>query len=82
MNITGIVVYASPDGIDGVRARLEEMRGVEIHAVDANGKMVVTVEQAEGGESVEAFDRIAGIPGVLSAALAYHHFDPGADRAA
>lgn len=82
MNISGIVVYASPDSVDALRSRLEEMPGVEVHAAGADGKIVVTVEQVDGqGSAAEVFGRIAGIRGVLSTALAYHHSDPDAEGA-
>jgi nitrate reductase NapD len=35
--------------------------------------MVVTVERASDGEMTAAFDDINRLPGVLSAALVYHH---------
>ncbi len=81
MNISGIVVYASPDSVDALLGRLEEMRGVEVHAVGADGKMVVTIEKASDREAADVFDRIAGTPGVLSTAMVYHHFDPDIEPA-
>lgn len=76
MNISGIVVHASPDKADKVRIRLEKMAGVEIHAIGAGGKMVVTIEKNNDREATEVFDKIAKISGVLSTAMVYHHFEP------
>ncbi|HHH45598.1 MAG TPA: glutamate synthase [Thiotrichales bacterium] len=75
MNISGIVVRARPDRLDQVRARLEALEGVEVHAANEEGKLVVTVE-AEGERQLA--DRVVGIesvPGVLAASLVYHQHE-------
>lgn len=76
MNITGILVSAHPGQTDALRAQLAAMPGVEVHAVTPEGRMVVTVEQTTDGEMTGAFDAINRLPGVLSAALVYHHDEP------
>lgn len=73
MNITGIVVSAQPGHATAVRERLAAMAGVEVHAVSPAGRMAVTVERATDREMTDAFDAIGRLPGVLSAALVYHH---------
>lgn len=73
MNITGILVSALPEQSDAVRDRLGAIPGVEVHAVSPEGRMVVTVERASDREMTDAFDAINKLPGVLSAALVYHH---------
>lgn len=82
MNISGIVVHASPDKIETVRARLEKIPGVEIHAASAEGKMVVTIEKPSDRETTEIYDEIGKTPGVLSSAMVYHHFEPDAEETA
>lgn len=76
MNISGIVVHASPDKADMVRAQLEKMTGVEIHAMGEDGKMVVTIEKSNDQETTMVFEKIAKTSGVLSTAMVYHHFEP------
>jgi nitrate reductase NapD len=76
MNISGIVVHASPDKIDKVRTMLEKIAGVEVHAASAEGKMVVTIEKPCDREITDLFDEISKISGVLSTAMVYHHFEP------
>lgn len=76
MNISGIVVHASPDKVDKVRTQLENIAGVEIHAAGADGKMVVTIEKNDDREAVDVFEAIAKLSGVLSTAMVYHHFEP------
>jgi len=52
------------------------MTGVEVHAVTSEGHLVVTIERPTDGEMTGAFDAINRLPGVLSAALVYHHDEP------
>lgn len=73
MNITGILVSAQPDQAEALRERLTAMTGVEVHAVTPEGRMVVTVERPTDAEMTGAFDAINRLPGLLSAALVYHH---------
>jgi nitrate reductase NapD len=82
MNISGIVVHASPDKIEMVRAQLEKIPGVEVHAASAEGKMVVTIEKPSDREITEIFDEIGKTSGVLSTAMVYHHFEPDTEEAA
>ncbi|BAN34214.1 nitrate reductase biosynthesis protein [Sulfuricella denitrificans skB26] len=76
MNISGIVVHASPDNIDIVRSQLEKISGVEVHAASPEGKMVVTIEKPSDRETADMFEEIGRIPGILSTAMVYHHFEP------
>lgn len=82
MNISGIVVHAHPDNVNQVRARLEQLDGVEVHAAGADGKMVVTIERGNDQETTDLFDQIAKTEGVLSTAMVYHHFEPDSEQAA
>ncbi|PIQ13980.1 MAG: glutamate synthase [Hydrogenophilales bacterium CG_4_9_14_3_um_filter_59_35] len=82
MNISGIVVHASPDKVDRVRVQLEKILGVEVHAASAEGKMVVTIEKPSDRETADIFEEIGRIPGILSTAMVYHHFEPDAEAAA
>ncbi|MBC7908778.1 MAG: chaperone NapD [Rhodospirillaceae bacterium] len=74
-NICGVLLHARPDLLSEVTAALEALPGVEIHMTGAEGKMVVTVEDAEGTWAGATMDQFNKIPGVLSVTLAYHHFD-------
>lgn len=76
MNITGIVVNASPGCAEAVEHALAGIGGVEVHAVTPEGRMVVTVERRDDREVKEAFDAIGRVGGVLSTALIYHHDEP------
>lgn len=74
-NICGVLVHIRPEERQSITTSLEALPGVEVHMVSDQGKMVVTVEDAGGtwaGATIEQFNKI---PGVLSVALVYHHFD-------
>jgi nitrate reductase NapD len=52
------------------------MSGVEIHAENALGKIVITLETADEHEIVQRMGAIGELPGVLSTALVFQHSDP------
>ncbi len=56
-----------------VRDSIESLSGVEVHATDGRGKLVVTMETASEQAIVTHIDHINGIDGILSAVLIYHH---------
>jgi nitrate reductase NapD len=71
-----VLVHAAPARSDEVRRALEDIDGVEVHAEDDGGRLVVTVEDVAAGDAGETVLALHRLPGVLSAALVYHHFDP------
>ena len=76
MNICGVLVHAHPDRGDEVARAIGAIAGAELHHTVPDGRMVVTVEdvgETSAGDAVLALHRL---PGVLSAALVYHHFEP------
>jgi nitrate reductase NapD len=79
MHISGVVVHARPGHIDQARGQLNGVEGVEIHASDADGKLIVTIEQADERMTVDAFEQLNRLPDVLSATMVYHHFEPETD---
>lgn len=78
VNISGIVVHAHPDHLPVVQTGLDDMGGVEIHAISPDHKMVVTIEASDDRATTERFEQIRQLPGVLSASMVYHHFEEDA----
>lgn len=74
MHISGVLVHASPDRISQVRDRLSKVDGVEIHAADEDGKLIITIEKEDGRSATDFFEELNKFPGVLSATMVYHHF--------
>ena len=75
MNISSIIVHAKPTELASVRGSLEQIPGVEIHAVTDDGKLVVTIETDTDGETASTFDRINTMDGVMSAAMVFHQYE-------
>ena len=73
-DITGIVVRTPPTKSQAIAASLTELKGVEVHAIGDEGKLVVTVEELDGEKhALKTIETINNMPGVLSTSLVYHH---------
>ena len=73
MNISSVIVIPHPDHIEAVRLRLQEIDGVELHAVSPEGKIIVTIETAGDRETIQTYEVISVLDGVMSASMVYHH---------
>jgi nitrate reductase NapD len=51
------------------------MAGVEIHAFSPEGKMVVTLEDADTNSAADSYVALNNLPGVLSVAMVYQYSD-------
>lgn len=80
MNITSIIVHASPTGLATVRSGLEQIPGVEIQAATEDGRFIVTIETETDGETTSTFDRINSTDGVMSVAMVYHQYESDPDN--
>jgi len=72
MNISSVIVIPHPDHIEAVRVRLQEVDGVQLHAVSPEGKMIVTVEADDDRTTTGTYEYIGQLDGVLSASMVYH----------
>ena len=72
MNISSVIVYPRPGEAGGVRVRLAELSGVEVHAVGDDGRMIVTIEADGDAATVGLFDAISATEGVSAASMVYH----------
>ncbi len=82
MNISSLLVNARPDVQQQVREGLLLMDGVEVHAATAHGQLIVTIEADSDRAAADMFTTISQQPGVLSASLVYHQFEPDPDEEA
>lgn len=73
MDIAGVVVHTRPADLAAVQAALAAMAGVEIHAIDQSGRLVVTVEGDGYRQTSDAVLGLHQVRGVLSASLVYQH---------
>jgi nitrate reductase NapD len=76
MNISGILVTASPEHVADVAQTLSSFPGLEVHQTDlASGKLVLVQEAASVGAEVESFKRIRSLPHVMAVDLVQHYFE-------
>ncbi len=82
INISSVIVGALPADAERVQAGLRAMGGVEVHAVADDGRMIVSIESDSEGATVNIFEAIRQLPGVLSASLVYHQYESDPDEEA
>ncbi len=75
MNISGVLIAIDPDKREAAITALNEFEGLEIHHTLDDGKVVAVLERENTKEEVKAIRKIYDIDGVLSAVMAYHHFE-------
>lgn len=80
MNISSILVNAGPQQIAVVEAGLAALEGVEVHAVSEEGRMIVTIESDGDRGTTQTYEAIQQLPGVMSLAMVYHHFEPDPEK--
>ena len=78
MNIAGVLVHAHPDRQGAVGDLLAALPGVEVHKSAPGGRLIVTVEDVPEARAADTLLAVHRLPGVVSAALVYHHFEPDA----
>ena len=76
MQISGVLLHARPERAELVRQQILEIPGAEVHAVSADGRIVVTLEREHDEDLAQTLQQLTDIPGVLASALVYHYFDP------
>ena len=76
LHIAGILVHAVPAELRRVAESIAQLPGAKVHALDASGKAVVTIEAARTAEIQTALALMQKLPGVLTAALVYQHGEP------
>lgn len=73
MNIVSLVLRIKPETRAEAEAALCAFPGVECHGMSEDGKLVVTVEDAEGAAMSDTLIALHRVPQVLAATLAYEH---------
>jgi periplasmic nitrate reductase NapD len=73
-HVSSLVLHVRPDNVLEVRAALAGMPGVEVPAA-SGGKFIVTLETESEADIVTRMNEMSLLPGVLSAALVFHHFE-------
>lgn len=74
-NICGVLVMTNPNMGAIVEDTLNQIDGVEVHAREHGGKLVVTVEGPHSRECANLISDFSTIKGVVSTSLVYHEID-------
>ncbi len=82
INISSVILGVLPADAERVRRDLQALEGVEVHAVAEDGRMIVSIESASEGATVDTFEAMRRLPGVLSASLVYHQYESDPDEEA
>jgi nitrate reductase NapD len=80
VNISSAILHARPGGAEALQQRLMGLPGVEVHAVSPDGKLVITIETPDDGETTKTFEAINMMEEVLSAAMVYHQTESDPDK--
>lgn len=75
VHISSLVVQLQPERIADIGRHCQAHSGVEVHATDPRGKMVLVLETPGQQEIVEFIDWLQQQKGVLSVSLVYHHVE-------
>ena len=75
MNISSVILRARPERMPGLRSDLAAIPGVEIHAGDSDGRLILTIEDGAGYAPPDIFLRVQALDGVLAASLVYQYCD-------
>lgn len=75
LNVVGIVIHVAEGRTDSVRAALQTMEGVDVHADGGDGRLVVTAIDTDTSMAIDQLAAMNRTPGIVSTMLAYHHFD-------
>ena len=75
MNISSIVVHSRPESTEALRREMAALAGVEVHAAQPDGRMVITVEDTPDAAPSETIMKVQLLPGVLGTAMIYNYCD-------
>jgi periplasmic nitrate reductase NapD len=75
MVISGLYVETVPGKAENAAEELGKINGVEIHHIEKNHKIVLTIEAETIDQSYGISDTFKQIPSILLVCLVYNHFE-------
>ncbi len=75
MVISGIYIETIPGGANNAAALLAEINGVEVHHIEDDYKIILTIEAESINKSYEIAETFKPIDGILTICLAYSNFE-------
>ena len=76
IHVVSLVVYADPSRVLEISDAVGRLPGVEVHANDGHGKLVVVLETAGDADMAAAINRVDRTAGVICTALVYQQTEP------
>jgi nitrate reductase NapD len=73
MTICSLVIQAIPEHLMDVSQVLNAMKGVEIHAQDERGKLIISIDHPSRSYCSEAMTEMTRIEGVMSTSLVFEY---------
>ena len=71
-SVAGLLVHSRPGNCHKVGTLLQQMQGVDVHVVNPDGKLVVTVEEQPGERFIiDRITQINNVEGVINTALVF-----------
>ena len=74
-HVSSLIVHGAPELLPAISAAIAVLPGVEVHASDGIGKLVVTLEAVSEAEISMRIDAIRALEGVFAASLVYHQVE-------
>jgi nitrate reductase NapAB chaperone NapD len=76
VNISGVLVVVRASELQPILAKLGQLKGVDVHHIDASsGRIVATIEATTTEAEVEILEQIKRLPAVILAEMVEHHID-------
>lgn len=75
MVISGLYIETVPGKAELAAKELEKKKGVEVHHIEDDYKIVITLETETTDESYKIADTFKHVEGVLTVCLVYSHFE-------
>lgn len=72
MNLSSIIVIPHPQHVEALIGTLANIAGVEVAAVSPEGKIIATIEAEGDGETIQTYELISQLDGLLSASMVFH----------
>jgi len=74
-HISSLLVLVRPEQRADIATRISRLAGAELQPSPMPGKLIVTLETETTRDIMERLEAIHEMPGVVSAALVYHHWE-------
>ena len=76
MSVSSLILQTTPKRQSTLRLELENIHGVQVHALTKDGRMVITVDESDQSRYEGILAQIPKMNGVIKASLVYN--DPDA----